>query len=159
MDEFPDNWCGLWIDEKGKALFIKKCEKLIYKTTIIFDLLNQLQKDLIHINEHLKNLTTNWVFDKQRKINRLQIEVGLNYVGPTYNLYYGLIDNTESKPINSKIDPFKIELLPEVQMGLYDDMEDDYGIPWGFPYFNYRKAPKDIEEKFLKFSSFNDSEN
>lgn len=150
MENFPDSWCGLWIDEKGKALYIVKGEKESYRTTIIFDLINQLQKDQIHIDEHLKNLTTNWKEDKQRKIYRLQIEAGWDYIGPTFNLYYQLIDEMENKKIDSQTPPYEIELLPEVQMGLYDDMEDDYGVPWGFPYLNFRKAPKDIELKFLE---------
>ena len=30
-------------------------------------------------------------------------------------------------------------LKPEVGMGLYDDFEDDYGLPWAFPLSHYRK--------------------
>ena len=32
-------------------------------------------------------------------------------------------------------------LIPEVLMGLYDDWEDDFGVPWVFPLSIYRRVP------------------
>jgi len=148
MEDFPEELCGLWIDEDGKAVYIVKIEPLVLKTAVIFDLPEQLESDSLHINEHLKQLSTNWVLDEKRKIHRLQIEAGIENIGPTYNLYVSSIGaSSESFDIiTAKIDD--IRLIPEVQMGLYDDWEDDLGVEWGFPYKNYKKASKDIEEKF-----------
>jgi len=145
MDDFPDDWCGLWVDEDGKAIFIKKIAPKVFKVTIVLNLLNQLHKKRLHIKKNLKNLTANWVLDINRKINRLQIEAGIENLGPTYNLYVNV------SPERSN-DLSKIELMPEVKMGLYDDWEDDFGVPWGFPYKSYRKAPSDLEVKFLQIS-------
>ena len=152
MDDFPKSWCGLWIDEVGKAVYIEKLEEKKFQTTIIFDLNNQLEENKIHINEHLKRLTTNWTLDSSRNINRLQIEAGWDFVGPTYNLYCGLKDESLKRKVESTDNPLDIVLHSEVEMGLYDDFEDDLGVPWGYPHSKYSKASKDIEERFLEVS-------
>ncbi len=41
-------------------------------------------------------------------------------------------------------------------MGLYDDWEDDLGVPWGFPYKNFQKASLEIEKKFKELTTFNE---
>ena len=147
MEDFPEELCGLWIDECGKAVYIVKIEPLVFKTAIIFNLNEQLATESLHIDEHLKQLTTRWVLDEQRNIHRLQVEAGMEYVGPTYNLYVSSIGQSS---LNFNFQSAKItdiRLIPEVQMGLYDDFEDDLGVEWGFPYENFQKASPEIEEQ------------
>ena len=154
MEDFPEELCGLWIDEEGKAIYITKVKPQEFRTAIIFNFNKQLESKSMKIDEHLKKLFTRWVLDKQRTVSRLQIEAGIDFIGPTYNLYLSMVDN---KPQNFKLDLEKIEdirLYPEVQMGLYDDFEEDYGVPWGFPYKNYQKASEEIEKKFKGLVAF-----
>jgi hypothetical protein len=56
---------------------------------------------------------------------RLVVEVGTPDLGPTLCLAY----SDEGGPVR---------LVPEVRMGLYDDWEDDFGVPWLFPLSAYR---------------------
>ncbi|MHA1308679.1 MAG: hypothetical protein ACTSQN_15415 [Candidatus Heimdallarchaeota archaeon] len=148
MEGFPKELCGLWIDEEGKAVYIIKTKPLEFHTAIIFDLNDQLNKESIRIDEHLKKLTTRWVLDERREVYRLQIEAGVNFLGPTYNLYVSMVND---KPQNINLDEIEnIRLYPEVQIGLYDDFEDDYGVPWGFNYKNFQKATAEVEKKFKK---------
>ena len=74
MKDFPESWCGLWIAEDGKAVFIEKLEKKKFLATILFDFHKQIEKNNFHIDEHLKRLTTNWTLDSSRNIYRLQVE-------------------------------------------------------------------------------------
>ncbi|NHJ87838.1 MAG: hypothetical protein FK734_20415 [Asgard group archaeon] len=144
MKDFPDELCGLWIDEIDRGVYIEKNEQLELQTTFIFDTTIQLKNNSLHIDEHLKNRITKWVLDEQRGAKRLQIEVGIDFVGPTYNLYLSKIIGNKQKLIEELNN---IELYPEVQMGLYDDWEDDLGVPWAFPYKNYQKATEELEKK------------
>ncbi len=157
MKDFPEALCGLWCDEDGKAVYIVKIEPLVLKTAVIFNLIEQLEKGSLHIDEHLKQLSTRWAYDEQRKINRLQIEAGIENLGPTYNLYISSVGET---PTSFNFTSFILEeiiLLPEVKMGLYDDYDDDLGVEWGFPYKNYQKTPEIIMEKFRMLVEFNEN--
>jgi hypothetical protein len=156
MDDFPDELCGLWIDEDGKAVYIVKIETLEFKIAIIFDLYEQFENDSIRIDEHLKQLTAKWVLDEGRNIHRLQIEAGIDFIGPTYNLYVSKIGSSSQDFIYNERELDEIRLIPEVQMGLYDDWEDDLGVPWAFPYKNYQKATIAEEEKFQALIDFDE---
>ena len=150
MDDFPKEFCGLWIDEDGKAIYIVKTNPQEFRTAIIFDIYNQLENNSIRIDEHLKQLLTRWILDENRGVHRLQIEAGIQFVGPTYNIY---LAKKNEKPADFVLDSFETDnlvLYPEVQMGLYDDWDDDLGVPWGFPYKNYYKATEKIGKKFKK---------
>lgn len=148
MDDFPKEFCGLWIDEEGKAIYIVKTKPQEFRTAIIFDINSQLENNSIRIDEHLKQLLTRWVLDENRGVHRLQIEAGIQFVGPTYNIYLAKKDEKPADFILNSFNTDNLVLYPEVQMGLYDDWEDDLGVPWGFPYKNFKKASKEIEKKF-----------
>lgn len=57
----------------------------------------------------------------------LQVEAGTPGLGPTYRLYVGTDDDGDV-------------LMPQVVMGLYDDYDDDLGVPWAFPLLPLRQA-------------------
>ncbi|MCY9670854.1 hypothetical protein M5X11_39235 [Paenibacillus alginolyticus] len=56
----------------------------------------------------------------------LQIELGEEGLGPTLELAVTMINN-------------KDYLEPQVVMGLYDDYEDDFGVPWILPLSYFEK--------------------
>ncbi|NHJ86618.1 MAG: hypothetical protein FK734_14220 [Asgard group archaeon] len=147
MKVFPDNLLGLWIDEDNRAVFIFKNESQ-YQTSIFFNIKEQLKKRKLKIENHLANLTTNWVLDEERNVYRFQIEVGLEFIGPTYNLYISGINEEPTDLKNDSTLMEQLKLLPEVQMGLYDDWDDDFGVPWAFPYKNYERASGKLENIF-----------
>jgi len=157
MEDFPEELCGLWVDEDGKAIYITKVKPLEFRTTIIFDFNEQLENKTMKIDEHLKQLLTRWLPDEQRNVNRLQIEAGIQFLGPTYNLYLSKVDDKPQNFILKTYETENIVLYPEVQMGLYDDWEEDLGVSWGFPYKNYQKATLVIEKKFKELVSINES--
>jgi len=68
-----------------------------------------------------------WIEQNAETGEYLRVEAGalkLNGAGPTLNLIPLSVD----------------ELRPDVRMGLYDDWEDDLGVPWAFPLSIYRRA-------------------
>ncbi|MFW9923178.1 MAG: hypothetical protein ACFFDW_07840 [Candidatus Thorarchaeota archaeon] len=146
MEDFPEELCGLWIDEDGRGVYIKKIKPLEFETTVIFDISNQLKKQVIHIDKNMRNLITRWTIDEQRRVKRLQVEVGMTFIGPTYNLYLSKNNENLQNLVKESND---IRLYPEVQMGLYDDWEDDLGVPWAFPYKDYKKASRELETKIV----------
>lgn len=150
MEYFPNEFCGLWIDEDDRGVYIKKVTSHEFQTTILFNISHQIKNKKYHINEHLKNLITKWILDEMRGVKRLQIEVGVPFTGPTYNLYLSEKE-IDIKDFVNIVD--KIRLLPEVQMGLYDDWDDDFGIPWAFPYKDYKKASIKLEKEIEKIFS------
>lgn len=60
----------------------------------------------------------------------LQIELGEEGLGPTLELKLININNNKY-------------LEPRVVMGLYDDFEDDFGVPWIYPLTYYKKNEND----------------
>jgi hypothetical protein len=70
----------------------------------------------------------------------LEVEAGSNGIGPTYDLYFLTAkDKDEFKLSKSKDDIEEIIIRPNVGMGLYDDWEDDLGVPWAFPLDDFKK--------------------
>ena len=65
---------------------------------------------------------------------RLSVEAGTEGSGPCYHLYPAVRreDGARARPTGDE-PPRTLELLPVVMFGLYDDWEDDLGVPWAFP--------------------------
>lgn len=63
----------------------------------------------------------------------LEIEAGTPGLGPTYRLYAATEDDDLSlKPCDSgPVD--ELVLVPITSIGLYDDYDDDLGVPWAYP--------------------------
>jgi hypothetical protein len=60
----------------------------------------------------------------------LQVEAGTPGLGPTYRLDVGADDEGA------------VHLVPHVGMGLYDDYDDDLGVPWAFPLLPLLRADR-----------------
>jgi hypothetical protein len=58
----------------------------------------------------------------------LRVEAGTPGLGPTYGLRV------------TRGEAGELVLLPGVGMGLYDDYDDDLGVPWAFPLLPLRRG-------------------
>ncbi|MDG4764611.1 hypothetical protein O7632_10930 [Solwaraspora sp. WMMD406] len=63
----------------------------------------------------------------------LEVEAGVVGIGPTYQLYAAVRDGTELRAAGDDAVVDQLVLVPNTMMGLYDDFEDDLGVPWAYP--------------------------
>ena len=65
----------------------------------------------------------------------LEVEAGTEGIGPLYRLYAGraVPDREGVRPAGDDLDPEQVVLVPQCLVGLYDDYEDDLGVPWAYP--------------------------
>lgn len=138
-NSIPNNWCGLWMDKNGKQLLIEKKPFNRYFVTILnnnglpykIDLLNNTQIDTVKLKGQ---------FSKDTYGNPLlQVEAGTNGIGPTYDLYFLYQKHDKTLLATNTIDIDNLIINPKIGMGLYDDWEDDLGVPWALPLENYKK--------------------
>lgn len=145
----PDHWCGRWFDKNHKQLIIEKKENKKYVVTVLdknyqpYDIL--LLKDKINKTEKLE---ANFTVDiKGYPI--LQVEAGESGIGPTYDLYFTKYSSGKHRLASNFTSLNQVRITPNVGMGLYDDFEDNLGVPWAFP----------LEDFIKDCSSSNDSLN
>ena len=143
-NSIPNSWCGLWTDRKGRQLIIKSTQHDFYSVTVLdangmpyeIELLDGKSKKTIDlIARFTKDL---------KKTTILQVEAGMNGAGPTYNLYFLKVNRYDKPRWARKSDDVNDVIInPDVGMGLYDDWEDDLGVPWAFPLEYYKKSNRE----------------
>ncbi|MCB0532815.1 MAG: hypothetical protein H6574_22540 [Lewinellaceae bacterium] len=136
----PKTWCGSWTDAYGKQLIIEATEKGRYLVTVLN---NQQQYFIINLPGDIEKETLalpgQFVMDRSRE-PVLQVEAGLPGKGPTLNLkFLTEVEDEKFRLAKNSDNLKKIRIKPEVGMGLYDDWEDDLGVPWAFPFSNFIK--------------------
>ncbi len=135
----PNSWCGLWVDKNKKQIVIKPTKHDFYTVSIFDDNKQPYKIDLL--GDKVKN-TTNLIgrFAKDTYGNPiLQAEAGSNDIGPTYNLHFLTFNKKGELRLAKNSDILEeIILKPNVGMGLYDDWEDDLGVPWAFPLEDFK---------------------
>jgi len=136
----PSAWCGLWTDRNGKQLIIKEVKRQLYSITILDKSGIPFQINLLDNNKkETVNLIGNFTTDTEKR-PILQVEAGSDGIGPTYNLYFVTKkSNGKLNLAHNKDDLKELIILPSVGIGLYDDWEDDLGVPWAFPLDEYKK--------------------
>lgn len=136
----PKSWLGYWIDKNGKLLEIKEPEQNSYLISVK-DKNGQYYS--IRLLEEKEKATTDLVgrFSLDNSKNPfLQVEAGVKGLGPTYNLYFFTIkENGEYRLARDTDKLEKIRIRPNVGLGLYDDWEDDLGVPWAYPLKEFKK--------------------
>lgn len=135
----PIEWCGLWRNKNGKQLIIQSTHHKFYTVTILDEEGKAFEIDLPGNSKKVtQNLSA--LFSNDTNGNPfLQVEAGINEIGPTYDLYFL---SEQGKELDLALNSDKIESLviqTKVGMGLYDDWEDDLGVPWAFPLENFKK--------------------
>lgn len=74
---------------------------------------------------------TCWIDDEDRIY--LEVEAGTSGIGPTYRLYAAQVDGESFQRASPDLDAPDLVLVPNTSIGLYDDFEDDLGVPWAYP--------------------------
>ena len=64
----------------------------------------------------------------------LEVEAGTAGLGPTYRLALATRDSEgQLMPAGDDVPADALILLPTLSIGLYDDRDDDIGVPWALP--------------------------
>ena|SRR5688572_24933634 len=144
MKAIPAAWLGNWVDDIGRTLTIEPAgDHHHYKVSIRDQSGNPFDVDNTGFSESEKktlDLRSLLTIDNKGK-QHLQVEAGMVGFGPTYRLYFAI--ETEDKHLRLAVntDPVeKILIKPDIGMGLYDDWEDDLGVPWALPLNDYKKV-------------------
>ena len=138
----PASWCGTWKDNNGKQLIIESSKHAFYIISILDKTGSPFEIELLgNSKKETRNLTAQFSVDSNDN-PILQVEAGTNEIGPTYDLYFLTLRNQELKLAKNSDDLENIIIKPNVGMGLYDDWEDDLGVPWAFPLEDFKKEKK-----------------
>ena len=133
--KWPKQWVGRWSAADGKTVTIERGRGRTYMATVrpavgeppytSAGLLGGQTKQIDRLEAACH------VDDEGRRY--LEIEAGTPDVGPTYRLYAAVEDSAGMLPAPDTTAPESVLLLPNTSIGLYDDWEDDQGVPWAYP--------------------------
>ena len=136
----PNSWCGFWADKNGKQIVIESTKHDIYDVSVLdangqpyeIELLEGNKRDTIRLTGRFATDTNGNPI--------LQVEAGSNDIGPTYNLYFLTAKRDQELRRAKNFDDLDyIIIRPNVGLGLYDDWDDDLGVPWAFPLEDFKK--------------------
>ncbi len=148
------DFLGLWLAGDGKAVYIEK-RLSDYSVTVK----PSIDEDC-YLRPHLyvprvRTFRMKACWNKtEKEFPFLQVEAGAEDIGPTYHLVFAVKKSEGEEP------PYRLAMpdddlenivaLPETQIGLYDDWEDDLGVPWALPLLPLKHANQKEESIFLK---------
>lgn len=135
----PKTWCGKWIDGTGRQLIIESYKHNFYLISVI-DSSGEFYKINL-FDEKQKNtdkLLASFIKDSYGN-PILQVEAGVNEIGPTYNLLFLTKNNNGFVLARNNNMLNDIIIRPTIGIGLYGDDEDDIGVPWAMPLKDYIK--------------------
>lgn len=114
---------GLWIDAAGRALYIEE-RATAFRVTVA----RTVDGPCFRRSSLCSPFATTRALRAKLRDGVLVVEAGTPGLGPTYEL--------------TKVEEL---LIPTVRMGLYDDFDEDLGVPWAFPISPYRRAtPEEV---------------
>lgn len=132
---WPRLWTGMWCTDDGRSVTIERKGRDVLVT--------------VQPTAHTAPYSSAALLDGERKaISRLRarterdacggvhlsVEAGTDGLGPCYHLA-PMIHGTDGalvRPTGHE-PPSSLVLVPHVTIGLYDDWEDDIGVPWAYP--------------------------
>ena len=135
MTGWPKLWVGWWIADDGKAVLIEIRRRSILVSVAPFRGARTYESAELLGGGHkrIARLDAIPLLDEEGR-RFLQVEAGTPNLGPTYRLYpaiepvrghFGRAEDT--------LDLVDVVLLPTTVIGLYDDYDDDLGVPWAYP--------------------------
>jgi hypothetical protein len=80
----------------------------------------------------IDNLPARSDLDQQSR-RYLEVEAGTADLGPTYRLYPAIQDAHGRRTAGDNVTVEELLLVPSIAIGLYDDYDDDMGVPWAYP--------------------------
>lgn len=143
MKSIPTTWTGNWVDDTGRTLTIQAINDKEYKVSIKDKNGVPFKIDWTGFGLLDKNTTAlkSEIASDTDGRQHLQVEAGIVGIGPTYRLYFIVEDENKKSRLaitNDQIE--KIKIRPDIGIGLYDDWEDDLGVPWALPLNDYKKV-------------------
>ena len=135
MTRWPQQWVGLWVADDGKAVLIEiRRRSILVSVAPSVGVRTYESAELLDgSRKRISRLDAIPLLDEEGR-RFLQVEAGTPDVGPTYRLYpavepvRGHFDRADDS-----IDVVDVVLLPTTVIGLYDDWDDDMGVPWAYP--------------------------
>lgn len=121
MHNHLQKYIGKWTDECGKILIFKTNEQELVADFYMDRNLVAVERELLGGAKAPSLLMKTYFEDSM-----LIVELGEEGIGATLQLEYR---NTEDNEY----------FVPTVVHGLYNDLEEDFGVPWIFPLSVYRK--------------------
>lgn len=128
----PDAWLGAWASADGRVVTLERDDGRLAVSV------SPAVGTPPYREPSADRLPATWL-DLGRGDFGVRAEVGasegLAGAGPTFDLRFMVAGRaaTVSDPIT------QISAIPSVGMGLYDDYDDDLGVPWAFPLVPFQK--------------------
>jgi len=131
---WPDSWVGTWVALDFKTVVISRVMQGI--TVTVSPAPGQQPYTsaplLDNHTEAIENLPATCRIDQKGR-RYLELEAGTPGCGPTYRLYATVEEALGHRPADDDVPAQHLVLVPDTGMGLYDDWEDDLGVPWAHP--------------------------
>jgi hypothetical protein len=141
--DWPRSWVGGWVAPDGKTVELAVDGPRISVTVRPgpgrepYRSAELLEGGTVPI----RNLEARCARD-DKGIRHLEVEAGTPTLGPTYRLYPAAVDaDGRRHPAADDVPVERIVLLPATSIGLYDDWDDDFGVPWAYPLEPLRRRP------------------
>lgn len=133
-EAWPLTWVGMWRASLGKTVVIDLVDGAPVVTVAPGPGEDPyLSEELLDGSRKLiQCLPAATVIDDDGGIN-LEIEAGEPGLGPTYRLLAVMPDGDLVQRADHLAPAHRVVLLPSVGLGLYDDFDDDVGVPWAYP--------------------------
>lgn len=130
-----ENGVGRWVAQDGKTVILEAgCDILLVTVSPAVDASPYRSAELLGGGTKLIDRLPARVGVDTDGVRHIEIEAGTPEVGPTYRLYPALpAESGGYRPAEDDAEPTKLILLPNRSTGLYDEWEDDLGIPWALP--------------------------
>lgn len=132
---WPRTWVGTWRADDGKTVTVQ-FDRVSVLVTVrpSADEEPYVSAKLLDGGHKKISLLPGLVDVGPTGVLHLSVEAGTDEIGPRYHLYPMLCgaDGALTRPAGNE-PPGKLALVPEVTIGLYDDWDDDLGVPWAFP--------------------------
>jgi hypothetical protein len=137
----PDHWIGWWEAEDGKAVFLERGKGGVLITVAPAQGSSPYQSArlLSGRRKRIRRLRASCLADEAGR-RYLEIEAGTNDLGPTYRLYPVVARAGRLEAAPDDAPRTDVVLLPEVNIGLYDDWDDDLGVPWAEPLLPFQSV-------------------
>jgi hypothetical protein len=134
FEDWSPSWVETWIGDDGKTVRINWDNGGIVVTVspgprqsayLSAELLGGGRK-------RIEKLPASCLIDDEGR-RYLEIEAGTPELGPTYRLYAAVTDGTDLREAHHDDTVDRLVLVPKTSLGLYDDYDDDLGVPWAYP--------------------------
>ncbi|GIJ29190.1 hypothetical protein Vqi01_43520 [Micromonospora qiuiae] len=130
---WPSAWAGTWVAPDGKTV------RLIHEDCGITVTVSPDPDQPPY--QGVERVPGTCHVDEQGR-RYLEVEAGVPGIGPTYRLYAAVEGVAGLSIAPADVDVDRLVLHPSTSIGLYDDWEDDLGVPWAYPLESLRWQAK-----------------